>query len=143
MISTKWLHGKNNISEAAEIRRKVFIEEMNLDDKVYDIYDDFAFSAVICEDEVPVGSGRLLFKDGRYFIDNICVLKEYRGRHYGDLIVRMLVRRAFNMGAEKTCALVDNNYRHLFENIGFIKTEEHEDGKLLMMKTGDVGGHCS
>lgn len=143
MISTKWLKGKNDISEVLQIRRKVFIEEMNLNDSSdSDICDDFAFNVVIYEDEVPAGCGRLLFKEGKYFIDNVCVLKEYRGRHYGDLIVRMLVRRAVNMGAENTCSLVDSNCKYLFEKIGFIVSEEYEDGKSLMMKTGDVGGGC-
>jgi len=123
MISTKWLQGKDNINEALEIRKKVFCDELNQDKvMVYDVLDDFAYNVVIYEDEIPVGSGRLLFKEGKYFIDNVCVLKEYRGRHYGDLIVRMLVRRSVNMGAEDTFSLVDSNWMKLFENIGFIKS---------------------
>lgn len=144
MISTKWLQGKTNLNDVMKIREQVLYEENNINEFLFtDFYDDFAFNVVIYEDEITVGCGRLLFKEGKYFIDNVCVLKEYRGRRYGDLIVRMLVRRSANMGVENTYSLVDNNCRHLFENIGFIKTEEYEDGKSLMMKTGDVGGECS
>ena len=143
MIATKWFQGKDSLNDVLKIRNKIFIEEMNLGyNGISDIYDDFAFNVVLYDDDEAVGSGRLLFKNGRYFIDNVGVLKEYRGNHYGDLIVRMLVRKAVNMGAENTSALVDNNCESLFRNIGFIKTEEYEDGKSLMMKTGDVGGHC-
>lgn len=143
MISTRWFQGKNNIKEALEIRNKVFIEEMNLRESISDIFDDFAFNALVYEDDEAVGTGRLLFKEGKYYIDNVCVLKEYRGKHYGDLVIRMLVRKAVNMGAENTYAVVYNKNEHLFKNIGFEKVEEYGNNKSLMMKTGDVGGHCS
>ncbi len=143
MISTKWVQGKTNLNDVLKIRKKVFCEEKNNNEFLLtDNYDDFAFNVLIYEDEFSVGCGRLLFKEGKYFIDNVCVLKEYRGRHYGDLILRMLVRRAFNMGAESTYSLVGSNCKHLFERIGFTVTEECGHRKLLMVKTGDVGGEC-
>ncbi|MGD9568382.1 MAG: GNAT family N-acetyltransferase [Sedimentibacter sp.] len=144
MISTRWFQGKNNINEALEIRKKVFIEEMNLIENINitDNFDDFAFNAVAYEDDVPVGTGRLFFKDGKYFIDNVCVIKEFRGRHYADLIVRMLVRRAVNMGAEKTYTECSQRIKMLFENIGFETVQSNEQGIHLMVKSGDVSGHC-
>lgn len=143
MISTKWLQGINNINEALEIRNKVFNEKLGLRESIKsDIFDNFAFSAVIYEDNVPAGTGRLLFKYGKYFIDNVCVLKEFRGRHYGDLIVRMLVRRAVNMGAEKTYTECEDSCKMLFENIGFNTVQSNEKGMHLMIKHGDVSGHC-
>jgi len=144
MISTKWFQGKISLNDILKIREQVFCEEKSNKDFLFtDNYDDFALNVLILEDEVSVGCGRLLFKEGKYFIDNVGVLKEYRGRNYGDLILRMLVRRAVNMGAETTWSLVDGNCKHLFERVGFIVKEESEQGKLLMAKTGDVGGECS
>lgn len=141
MISTKFLQGRSNINEALEIRKKVFNEELKLRDYcITDIYDDFAFNVIVYED-APIGTGRLLFKDGKYFIDNVCVLKQYRKRHLGDLLIRMLVRKAVNMGTEKTYAEVNESSKTLFENIGFV-IEHSDNGKFLMVKTGDVGGHC-
>ncbi|MFA9423583.1 MAG: GNAT family N-acetyltransferase [Sedimentibacter sp.] len=143
MISTKWFQGTNNLEIVLEIRKKVFGEELNKsEDNVFDIYDDFAFSAVIFEDDLPVGTGRLLFKDGKYIVDMLCVLKKFRGNNYGDLIVRMLVRKAINMGAENTYATINENCKQLFENIGFEKITTYENGELLMLKIGDVGGNC-
>lgn len=143
MISTRWLQGKEKLNDILKIRKQVFCEEKNNNDFLLtDNYDDFAFNVLIIEDDVPAGCGRLLFKERKYFIDNVCVLKEYRGRHYGDLILRMLVRRAVDMGAEATWSLVDSNCKHLFEAVGFISKEECEQGKLLMSKIGDVGGEC-
>lgn len=144
MISTKWLQGKTNLKDVFKIREQVFCEEKEKSEcSLTDDYDDFAFNVLLMEHEIPVGCGRLLFKEGKYFIDSLCVLKEYRGKCYGDLIVRMLVRRAVDMGAESTWVLVDNSCKHLYERIGFNVTEEHEYGKSLMAKIGDVGGECS
>lgn len=142
MISTKWVQGRNNINEALEIRKKVFIEETKIKENISDNFDDFAFNVVVYEDDVPVGTGRLLFKDGRYFIDNVCVLKEFRGRYYADLIIRMLVRRAINMGAEKTYTDCSESLKMLFEQIGFETINTNEQGINFMMKIGDVSGHC-
>ncbi|MDF2948734.1 MAG: family N-acetyltransferase [Sedimentibacter sp.] len=143
MISTKWFQGINSINEALDIRKKVITEELKLiENNISDIFDEFAFNAVVYDDENAVGTGRLLFKEGKYFIDNVCVLKEFRGRHYGDLIVRMLVRRAVNMGAEKTYTECKSSCTKMFVNIGFETVQSNESGINLMVMTGDVGGHC-
>lgn len=142
MIFTKWFQGKNNIHESIKIRNNVFIEEMNLPQySITDIYDDFAFNVIAYHDSIPVGTGRLLFKNGMYFIDNVCVIKEYRRKHIADLIVRMLVRKAVNLGAEKTYTEVNLSLKELFENIGF-KLEDSNGDTQVLVKTGDVGGHC-
>lgn len=143
MISTKWFQGINNINYALDIRKQVIIEELKLiENNISDIFDEFAFNAVVYDDENAVGTGRLLFKEGKYFIDNVCVLKEFRGRHYGDLIVRMLVRKAVNIGAEKTYTECKSSCTKMFEDIGFVTVQSNESGINLMVMTGDVGGHC-
>lgn len=131
MITTRWLQGKDNINEALRIRNAIS-----------DIFDDFAFYVVVYEDLSPAGTGRLLFKDGKYFIDNVCVLNAFKDKQIEDLIIRMLVRRAVNMGAQNTYAEIIEKNKLLYENIGF-EIVEYYDNMLLMKKYGDVGGHCS
>lgn len=143
MISTKWFQGKENLNDAMSIRKKVFCSELGIDESmISDFYDEFAFSLVAYEDDVPQGTGRLLFKDGRFYIDMVCVSKESRGKNIGDLMVRMLVRKAHDMGAEKTYAMVGENCMELFEKVGFEKISRESSSEILMAKTGDVGGHC-
>lgn len=144
MVSTKWFQGIDSKHNFIEIRKKVFCDELKLDEKnISDSYDLFAFNVVLYEDEFPVGTGRLLFKDGKYFIDKICVLKEFRGNCYGNLIIRMLVRKAVTIGAEKTYAYIDEKYTKIFEKIGFEALNNDGNGYRLMVKEGDVVGHCS
>lgn len=143
MVSTKWFQGIENSDKFKEIRKKVFCEELNMEEKsISDFYDEFAFNAVLFDDDRPAGTGRLIFKEGKYFIDKLCVIKEFRGNSYGDLIIRMLVRKAVTIGAEKTYANIDRKYKKLFEEIGFEETNAESNINVLMVKIGDVGGHC-
>jgi N-acetylglutamate synthase-like GNAT family acetyltransferase len=144
MVSTKLFKGIDNSKIYFEIRKKVFCDELNMDSKIIsDIYDEFSLNVVVYEDEKAVATGRLIFKDGRYFIDKLCVLTEFRGNSYGELIIRMLVRKIITIGAEKTYSEIDCKYKHLFEKIGFKEVSKDASGHLMMMKEGDVGGHCS
>ncbi|WP_313346144.1 GNAT family N-acetyltransferase [Sedimentibacter sp.] len=97
---------------------------------------------LIYEDDVLAGTGKLVLIDGKYFIENVSIEEEFRGKSYGELAVRMLVRRAVNMGAEKTYANIDKSIVKLFEKIGFYKQEETDNGDYLMCMEGDVGGYC-
>lgn len=141
MISTKWFQGMEAESPYMQIRKSVDYESRGSGVEA-DIYDRFAFHLVIYEDSRPFGTGRLLFKGGRYFIDNVCVLKEFRGKKYSDLIVRMLVRKASDIGARETYASVESKYKSIFENIGFTVADTVDECNVLMVKQGDVGGHC-
>ncbi len=91
------------------------------------------------EDDEPAGTARLTFKDSKYFIDILCVKKQFRGLNYEDLLVRLLVRKAVTIGAEKTYMEADESIDKILENIGFMKVS---NDKTLMVKEGDVGGHC-
>lgn len=143
MISAKFFQGRENIKDCIEIRIKVFCEELNYkQDTITDIYDEFAFNVLAYENNSAVGTGRLLFKDGKYIIDKICVLKEYRGNNIGDLITRMLIRKAVDIGADKVYIQTDKKYRPIFEKVGFKEADTDNEGKLTMVKIGDVGGHC-
>lgn len=143
MILTKWFQGKENLEQVMEIRKNVFLNEMNLDEElISDFYDEFAFNLVAYEDEIAVGTGRLIFKESKYFLDKICVIKDFRGKCYEDLIIRMLVRKAINIKAEETYSYVEETYQLIFNKIGFKEISRDENNNILMMKIGDVGGNC-
>ena len=137
MVSTRWVQGKDSLKVVLDIRKEVLTENTELTD----FYDEFAFNAVLYDEDIPAGTARLLFKDGKYFIDMLCVKKQFRGLNYEDLLLRMLIRKAVTIGAEKTYIEVDEEMTKLLEKIGFIKVSK-DNHKTLMVKEGDVGGHC-
>jgi len=144
MVSTKWFKGTENSENYLSIRKSVFCDELNMEFKfISDIYDEFSFNVVLYEEEKAVGTGRLSFIGGRYLIDKICVLREFKGNSFGELIIRMLVRKAVTIGADKTYSILDAKYKPLFEKVGFKETSLDANGNYVMVKEGDVGGHCS
>jgi predicted GNAT family N-acyltransferase len=148
MVSTKWFQG-NDLTEVLKIRTKFFINELNFDNSsISDEYDSFGKNVMVYDDGIAVATGRLIFKDGKYIIDKLCVLKEYRNNSYGELLVRMLVRKAVDMGAQKTYSLINKadlsseyHFQEIYDKIGFVVDGE-ENGNLIVVKHGDVGGHC-
>lgn len=139
MISTRWFQGIDNLSGVLDIRKEVLAEKNT--DRIADFYDEFAFNAVLYDEDMPAGTARLLFKEGKYFIDMVCVKKQFIGLNYEDLLVRMLIRKAVTIGAEKTYIESDDDMIKLLENIGFIIVSKDKN-KTLMVKEGDVGGDC-
>lgn len=148
MISTKWFQN-DNLDDVLKIRTEVFINELNLDNSsIYDNYDSFGKNVLVYDNGKAIGTGRLIFNDGKYIIDKLCVLKEHRNNSYGELIIRMLVRKAVDMGALKTYSFINKadiatipEIQVILDKIGFVVDSE-ENGNLIVVKHGDVGGHC-
>jgi predicted GNAT family N-acyltransferase len=100
MINAIYINGDRDIKDAVLVRDKVFVNEQNIDyNSVFDGNDSQAIHVIVYEGKNPVGTGRMIEKDNVYIIGRIAVLKEKRGNYYGDLIVRMLITKAFDMGA--------------------------------------------
>lgn len=137
------LGGLNDISECIEIRKEVFGGEQEfLTAASEDSYDSSAIFVLAYEtdeegEKKSVGTGRLIFLGDRYKIGRIAVRKEYRGKKYGDFIVRMLVDKAFTMGAKEVYVGAQKHAIPFYEKIGFVKLEEEyfeDDIYHLLMK---------
>lgn len=126
MVQGKLLSYGDDLSEVLIIRNQVFHEEPAYC-IVTDTEDEYAVHAVVYDmgkNKKPVGTGRLILKDGNYIIDNICIIKEERSKKYGDFIVRLLINKAFMSGAKE---IMLDSPKHLvlyFQNIGFKMVNE-------------------
>jgi predicted GNAT family N-acyltransferase len=81
---------------AAPIRFTVFVEEQGVPREIeLDDMDERSLHAVAFENHLPVGTGRLL-PDGH--IGRMAVLKEWRGRGIGGLMLKQLVNEARQRG---------------------------------------------
>ena len=136
------------VKKCFEIRHKVFIEEQNVPkEEEYDNWDNFAkFVAVYDNDEI-VGTGRIFFDGDEYRIGRIAVLKEHRGKHYGDFIVRILIDNAFDNGAEEIHLGAQVRAVGFYEKIGFkVCGEEYIDANIphlpMILKRQDFCTGC-
>ena len=103
MIYTRWLSGHDDLAEPLRIRRTVFIDEQGFAPETEpDAHDTQAIHLLVGEGEGFVGTARLFQYDGGTFkIGRIAVLKPMRGRGLGDLMMRMLIQKALDLGAQK------------------------------------------
>lgn len=125
MISGVYINGDKDIKDTVFVRNEVFVNEQNIDyNIVFDGIDHEAIHVVVYEDKSPVGTGRLVSRDNIYLIGRIAVLKEKRGNNYGDLIVKMLIQKAFDMGADFIEVHSQISAVDFYKKIGFVEYGE-------------------
>ncbi len=118
------LGGLGDLSDIISIRDKVFIDEQGVSPELeHDGKDVEAIFALAFEEgedfKKPVSTGRLLFLGDEFKIGRIATLKEYRGKGYGDFVVRMLIDKAFTMGAKEIFVDAQLHAVDFYKKIGF------------------------
>lgn len=139
-IRGKIIHQGEDLTECFKIRKEVFVEEQGIPEELeFDELDKVALHCLIFStdneqkegNEKPVATGRLLLlENGTFKIGRIAVRKEERGKHYGDMLVKMLISKAFECGATKVILSAQVRAVKFYETIGFKTVGEKyiEDG---------------
>jgi len=114
-----------DISVSAEIRKTVFVGEQGipLEDEM-DEYDAIAWHIVLCEDGVPVGSGRIYMEDGAAVLGRVAVLKEKRRQGYATMICRELIKVARREKATLVTLHSQSYAAELYDKLGFVRVGE-------------------
>ena len=77
-----------DLSACHAVRRAVFVEEQGVaPDLEQDGRDGEALHLLALDGDVPVGTARILIKDGTGKIGRVCVLQEYRGKGLGAALI--------------------------------------------------------
>lgn len=119
-MEIKWLKGAENLSDPYYVRREVFIKEQNIDEDLeWDEKDAEADHIVIYIEGKPVATGRVIADNGQYLLGRIAVLKEYRGRNLGRVLVENMMAKAFEKGAEEIHVHAQTRVRGFYEKLGF------------------------
>lgn len=104
---------------AAPIRFAVFVEEQRVPAEIeLDEMDAKSLHAVAFGDRVPVGTGRLL-PDGH--IGRMAVLKDWRGRGVGSLILKTLVDAARSRGEREIVLSAQVHATAFYRAHGFVE----------------------
>ncbi len=93
--------GLQDNPDAAEIRKKVFIEEQGFVNE-FDEIDEKAYHLVIYVDKIPAATGRIYYKESPdvQIIGRLAVIKELRGKALGKLLINELEKLAVKNNAE-------------------------------------------
>ncbi len=113
--------GDPALEEIFAIREEVFVKEQGYALEIErDAFDRQAAHALACEDDKPVGTGRLyLDEEARWHIGRVAVLREARGRGIGDLVMRMLLLSALEFGADAVYLGSQEHATGFYEKLGF------------------------
>jgi len=124
----------SQISDAAIIRTKVFVEEQEIPAELeFDNYDFQGTHVVIYNEETPIGTGRLIFKeDKKWYIGRIAILKEWRGKSHGKKLVEEIMKLAKNKGINEIFLHSQVYALSFYEKLGWKAFGEafEEDGIL-------------
>ena len=112
--------------DAAFIRRSVFMEEQGFKDEFDDTDRISKHIVLYTDDDRPAAVCRYYpDRDGKcYIVGRIAVLKEFRKRHYGQLILREAERQAGLEGALELSLAAQVQAAGFYEKSGFAAVGE-------------------
>jgi predicted GNAT family N-acyltransferase len=139
LIQGKILSYGDDLSEAYAIRREVFIKEEGIPEEIeFDELDAEAMHVVVYENndqKKAVATGRINYDGENCQISRIAVLKEFRGRMYGDFTVRMLLNKAFSADIKIVTINAQQSAIEFYKKIGFQCTgSEFIEAEILYCK---------
>ena len=130
VIQGKWFAPGADLSDPVSVRSSVF-------GSAEDALDRESWNTVVYQDGIPAASGRIRWEEGAFLLDNIGVLPELRGKHLGDLTLRLLLFKAKSHGAREVLLTSPENISGFFSRLGF-REESRAGNSVHMRLPGDL-----
>ncbi len=136
MVQGRWYVMGSDISLPVSLRQRVF-------GRGEDGLDPMSQQVVVLEGDTGVGAARLWWADGAFWLGDVGVVEEKRGKGYGDLLVRLLLFKALTHSASEIRLQSPKETEGFFAKYGF---ESH--GEWMSIRGEDVqlshcGGNCA
>ncbi|MEH6947074.1 GNAT family N-acetyltransferase [Bacillus sp. JJ634] len=132
----------NDLKQAFDIRKKVFVEEQGV--PVEAEFDEFDTLNGQCEhilvyyNEQPVGTGRIRVVEGLGKLERICILAPYRKFGLGKVIIKALEELAKEKGISRVKLHGQTQAEGFYEKLGYRASSDvfMEEGipHVLMVK---------
>ena len=141
MIQGKLIPRHDNLAEVLRIWQEVFIDEGIIPaEMIQGATVDNTIHALVYEGvdvSCPVAAGRLSMEKDSAKIELVAVLQKFRGKEYGDFVVRMLLDKAVNSGAKNITVIAPEPLTGFFQKQGFVDSGDITDWngtKCIVMK---------
>ncbi len=110
--------------DAYSVRRKVFVDEQGVPLSLeLDYLDLTAAHFVVYSEDTPIGAGRIReTSEGIGKVERVSILKEYRGKHLGNLIMNALEEHAVATGMHKIILNAQSYAIPFYEKLGYVIT---------------------
>ena len=115
--------------EAINIRTKVFVEEQGFKEE-FDTIDKIAEHLILFVDDNPIGTCRYYKKDDSYYFGRLAILKEYRNKNYGGLLLKEAINNLKKENAHKAFLNSQLSAKDFYIKHGFLQEGEvfYEEG---------------
>lgn len=111
--------------ESKNIRIKVFVEEQGFREEFGSV-DDSATHIVAYDGATPVATCRFFIKDGSYLLGRIAVIREYRGKHIGALLISKAEEEIKKRGGRKTVIHAQTRAKDFYLKQGYIDSGKND-----------------
>jgi len=122
----KPVEASQELKDAQEVRRQVFIEEQGIKpEEEFDGLDQNSDHLIAYDNNVPVGTARIRYKnDVQAKLERIAVLKSYRGQGIGKGIVEASLKLAKAKGTSEVALNAQQLAVGFYERLGFQQAGE-------------------
>lgn len=134
-MNLKWTNDINSVTynDALAIRYKVFVDEQKVPvDLEIDDYEDSSLHLVLYEKSKPVATARIYEQSNdTYKVQRVAVLKEYRTRGIGTILMREIEKKVKMHKADKLTLGSQNTAIPFYEKLGYkISSTEFMDAGI-------------
>lgn len=131
MIQGKWFAPGEDLSAGVlPVRRAVFGREG-------DALDDASWNVLVLQDDVPAATGRIWWQEGAFWLGDLCVLENRRGRRLGDLVLRLLLFKAQTHAAREVRLRAPRSVSGFFARLGLRELPSEDPDLVEMFIPGD------
>lgn len=111
------------------IREEVFVKEQHFKEE-FDLIDNEATHIVLFLNNVPIGTGRFFIENDEHRVGRVAILKNYRNKGYGSIILKELENKIRTLGGNKIVLSSQKQAIGFYKKLGYIETgdfylEEH------------------
>lgn len=130
MVEGKWFPPGTPFPEGESIRRAVF-------GRGRDALDAESWNVLVWHEGQPAATGRLWWRDGAFFLGDVAVLPDLRGRGLGDLTLRLLLFKAQTHSARLIRATAPAEVAGFFTRLGFRPEGAEASGLQKLLLRGE------
>lgn len=105
--------------EAKNIRIKVFMKEQGFENE-FDNIDQISSHIVVFDETKPVGTCRFFKENNHYTIGRVAVLKEYRNKHIGHLLLESAEKEIKRISGDVIVVHAQVRVSSFYEKQGYI-----------------------
>lgn len=124
MIEVRIARSDRERADAYDVRKRVFVDEQGVPISLeIDEFDNTASHFIVYDEQQPIGAGRIREIDtGVGKVERVCVLKELRGKHLGNLIMHELEKHAKSANMNKIVLNAQSYAVPFYEKLGYTVT---------------------